>query len=656
VRARHAWAAWYHIWGYRFFAQLVELADDDDPRVASNAINQIANYFSIAPDIDLKREKGVASAVAFEAVVRWLGHDDRRVRLAASRIVERITPARWQTLEKELGNDGTSRAIVSFICGSSSRTGSNAIATGSLLSLATASVQRAKTIDEKRDAIRAIMLALGDWNIDKPAVEVFAAYSLKTSPDKRPGFHRLLMRPVVEGLRADFPSTDERFNIEASRLFAMLEVDDPAIIRKVASQITETSHPTRDFHYLAVLARLGPLRDDTHSAAIADSLLCLPKKLVDQKVSIESNWSPRFAELIGELVRVQPKLDEVLAAHPDLAQPGNVVVASKLKGVPRREAAKRLLVAVRENADYPLTSELVDMLAELPAANVLPVFRARWSDRSMREALVKHLAAKPIEDDRSKFLESLESGNRDTVNACLQALETIPRDDSAKNLIPVFARLRQSFSEPKEAALRKRLLALIERQSAHQFVVIESAIDAAALATAYRTIFAWFEKTHPNEAKLLTTNAEDEEALRKMLSSVKWDAGDFDRGRKLFVGRGCQTCHGGNARLGPDLAGVGKRLNRDDLLTSIVNPSRDVSPAYRLTNIDTKDGKRTSGVIVYDSNEMLLVQTGPAETKRILAADVESRLPSAKSLMPDGLLKGIKPEELADLFAYLAKQ
>ena len=109
-------------------------------------------------------------------------------------------------------------------------------------------------------------------------------------------------------------------------------------------------------------------------------------------------------------------------------------------------------------------------------------------------------------------------------------------------------------------------------------------------------------------------------------------------------------------RLGPDLAGVTKRLSRDDLLSAIVNPSRDVAPAYRTNNIDLKDGKRLTGIVVFESADGLLVQTGATETKRIAAADIESRTPSLKSLMPDGLLRGLRPKDIADLFAFLEKQ
>ena len=75
-----------------------------------------------------------------------------------------------------------------------------------------------------------------------------------------------------------------------------------------------------------------------------------------------------------------------------------------------------------------------------------------------------------------------------------------------------------------------------------------------------------------------------------------------------------------------------------------------------MTNVDLKDGKRLSGLIVFESADGLIVQTGAAETRRIATSDIESRTPSARSLMPDGLLKGLRPEDLADLYAFMRKQ
>jgi putative heme-binding domain-containing protein len=63
-----------------------------------------------------------------------------------------------------------------------------------------------------------------------------------------------------------------------------------------------------------------------------------------------------------------------------------------------------------------------------------------------------------------------------------------------------------------------------------------------------------------------------------------------------------------------------------------------------------------TGVVVFESADGLIVQIGAAETRRIATEDIESTTPSPKSLMPDGLLRGLKPEDLADLFAFLDKQ
>lgn len=653
VRARLAWAM---SMDNRYGGHgLRTLAEDPSPRVAEIAIDRIADYVAAAnlPNITLD---GSPAGLSISALVRWMGHEDRRVRLAAARLCSLLLPTWTRQIESKVTEEGNSRAFTTLLVAKSWRGTSIRQEYGHDLALAVKAQESAKSVDDKLDAIRAMMLALGDWNLESPRVELLSAYSLRSSVTREAGYVRLLGREAVTSLRKDFPADDDRFNTEASRLFAMWEVDDPAILRKVLSQITERTHPRRDFHYLTVLARLRAKRDANQCAFVADALVGLDKKLADHEVQVKQNWPARFSELVGELLDEDPELHTMLAVHPDLLRSGNVLIAAKLTADNRRRAATRFLAAVRDNAEFPLSAELIDLLAKLPADDFLAVFRARWSDRSARDLLIKHLAEKPNPADRAKFLEVLESASGESLNAALAALEKLPRNQSPANLVPLFARLRLSLSDPKEAAVRKRIVELINRQSGQEFAIAENARDSTSLVVRYRPVFEWFEKAHPEHAKKLTTAGEDEDAIRKLLPNVKWQAGDVERGRKLYRDRGCQTCHLGTTRIGPDLAGVGKRLSRDDLLTSIVNPSRDVAPAYRVTNIDTKDGKRISGIMIYESTETLIVQTGAAETKRIAGTDIESRLPSAKSLMPDGLLKGLKPEELADLFAFLASQ
>jgi putative heme-binding domain-containing protein len=625
---------------------LWSLARDDSPRVRVNALLSIASRLIANAN----------SIIDQRALLGNLAHPDHRVRLAAAHLLALLPEREEMRIERQILLSESPRAVVSMVVTHTLPGHTFSRQTREYLNDAIHAFERAKSSADRVDAIRAIVLTLGDWNLSAPKVELFSAYSLPPSSKADAAYIRLVVHSFIGKLLEHFPSTDPHENTEISRLVAMLEVDDPEAFRKVLSQITEVSHPTQDFHYLTVLSRLSGRRNLNQKRDIADALVALDKKLAKRNVQVKQNWPARFSELVGELLSANPELQEMLATHPDLTRPGNILIAVKLTGDNRKQAATRFLATVRDNAEFPLSADLIDLLAKLPADDVLPVIRTRWSDRSARELLVKYLAEKPIPADRGKFLEILEVASGESLNAALSGLEKLPRDQSPANLVPLFARLRQSLSDPKEASIRKRLVALINRQAGQMFSVTETKTDSPTLAAAYGPLFTWFEREHSELAKKLTTAGEDEEAIRKLFPSVKWQAGDVERGRKVYRDRGCQTCHGGTTRIGPDLASVSKRFSREDLLTAIVNPSRDVAPAYRVTNIETKDGKRISGIIIYESTETLLLQTGAAETKRIAGGDIESRTPSAKSLMPDGLLKGIKSEELADLFAFLASQ
>jgi putative heme-binding domain-containing protein len=290
----------------------------------------------------------------------------------------------------------------------------------------------------------------------------------------------------------------------------------------------------------------------------------------------------------------------------------------------------------------------------LPAEDVRPVLRAHWSDYGLRDAILLQLTDRPDAVDRDKFLFGLESSQPQVVRACLTALDKLPRDAEAKDLVPLLRLLRSLLPEAKERPLRRQVVALVERQTGQTFAVTEDGATVAALKKAYQPVFDWFEKQHPSlKAALNGDGAEDAAAWDKLLRSVDWDKGVAERGEALFRSRACMTCHTGSNRLGPDLAGVTTRMSRDDVLAAIIYPSRDVAPAYRVVTIETQKGQTYSGIVAFESADGVILQTGAATTVRIATPDVASRKPSNRSLMPDGLLKDLKAEELADLYRFL---
>jgi putative membrane-bound dehydrogenase-like protein len=144
-------------------------------------------------------------------------------------------------------------------------------------------------------------------------------------------------------------------------------------------------------------------------------------------------------------------------------------------------------------------------------------------------------------------------------------------------------------------------------------------------------------------------------ARYKALLAVDSDPpGDLSRGRGIF-NRTCLACHrlydaGGN--VGPDLTGS-DRATVDYILENVLDPSAAVSREYVLNNVATKDGRIISGIIREQTDSSIVIQT--ANERIILSReDLEAIKPSTSSMMPEGQLERLTPQEVRDLFAYLA--
>jgi putative heme-binding domain-containing protein len=165
---------------------------------------------------------------------------------------------------------------------------------------------------------------------------------------------------------------------------------------------------------------------------------------------------------------------------------------------------------------------------------------------------------------------------------------------------------------------------------------------------------AWFTRAHPNLASGLGgADGVDVAAWNRRLAAVDWSAGDPERGRAVFQKVSCAGCHSGSQALGPDLHGVAGRFSRADLFTAILQPSKDVSPRYRTTEVVTTGGKVYQGLIIYEAVDGLILQTGPATTVRVAGSQVAERRLTDTSLMPTGLIDRASDRDIADLYAYL---
>ena len=552
-------------------------------------------------------------------------------------------------------------------------------------------------VDLRLEALRLLMLAMGDVDIESPPERGMVGYVAR-KPDNMSAADRAML---AERLTPLLPSGDTNLNLELdrelARVLAMLEADVPGLPERVTAKLTDASTPQDDLHYLFALSRIGGPRPQKVTEATAAALVGLHGKLAARGEFVSRTWPLRVTEAFGELCRRDPNLSRAVAEALAFGLPEHAMFVLAIPEVDRPAAARRLLAAVvakqagegigpeteADDTDFSTTwtTELVQALACLPDDELFPILRQRSDDPNVRDAIVLVLARTPQAEDAERFIAALDSFERDVVKKSATALASLP-NVAPTSLVPALRALNRSIRDDEQAALaaasksnnkskptdrdansgravRAQLVVLVERLADRKFAIDEQDVDAAQLGDTYKQLFDWFRAAHPAEAAALEQSTTvDLAAWRTRLAAVDWSAGSIEAGRAVFERQSCHRCHRGgerrgNDRLGPDLAGAAARFSREDLFAAIVDPSRNVAPLYHTTIITTHDGRVFQGLIVYESPDGTLLQTGPDTTVRITGDELASQRGGEQSLMPTGLLAGLSDEQLADLDAYL---
>jgi putative membrane-bound dehydrogenase-like protein len=118
----------------------------------------------------------------------------------------------------------------------------------------------------------------------------------------------------------------------------------------------------------------------------------------------------------------------------------------------------------------------------------------------------------------------------------------------------------------------------------------------------------------------------------------------------------CLKCHTINkvgGAVGPELSVIGSKASRENLLESILFPSRAVADQYIQWMVETKSGQAVSGILVEETPDYLLLRDVNAKDYKINRKDVDAKKKSPNSLMPDNLLLYLTEEELLDVVEYL---
>lgn len=194
-------------------------------------------------------------------------------------------------------------------------------------------------------------------------------------------------------------------------------------------------------------------------------------------------------------------------------------------------------------------------------------------------------------------------------------------------------------------------------------------------ATSSRTTF-WqpdeLLEQHPLEAALVKNAPPPEEFSNEALQSellatpvaelarVALERGRAGRGRTVFYesAAACFACHDppqGTARLGPDLKTLATTLTAEQLVESILYPSKRIDEDYAQISVLDVDGKLHTGIRISEDDDEIVVRNIVApEPIHIKQDDVEAVRESTVSLMPENLVKQLKSrKDFDDLMKYI---
>jgi putative membrane-bound dehydrogenase-like protein len=137
--------------------------------------------------------------------------------------------------------------------------------------------------------------------------------------------------------------------------------------------------------------------------------------------------------------------------------------------------------------------------------------------------------------------------------------------------------------------------------------------------------------------------------------------GDASKGKRLMAesvksNLQCLKCHtvrGIGGQIGPDLSMIGKKASRENLIESILFPSKAIADQYLTWQIDTTRGQSLAGLIVEETADAVVLRDAEGRDTRIAKKNIEMRAKGPKSLMPEDLVVQLSEDELIDLVEYL---
>lgn len=420
--------------------------------------------------------------------------------------------------------------------------------------------------------------------------------------------------------------------------------DDPEAY--VQLQLALSLGVSPDSRVLPVLARLARKRgsDAWVSTAILSSLANRGGEMLSDLLGDPAT--------LGEARGLLRPLCFAIAArrHQQELSQCLVLVASLIDHEAQLACLQGIRSSFEISAEVPLTEDARSALKTLAASDEAETRTLAWE-------LVRLMRIETPAERDARLAKAMRQARDVTLNVD-QRLAAIS-ELAAENEESIAAALVESLPSATPRVRETILNALFSRRDripALLDAIEQNEIPASLLSAVHRTLLLEDkdETIRTRAGKLLTsTNAAALEAYPRFAAALQ-EPRDAQHGHQVFreVCGKCHQAHGVGFAAGPDLSSEFQRAE-ETIIKDVLSPSETISPGYMTYTISTTAGQVFTGLLGSESPTSVTLKQPEGKQQVILRKDIDELRVSAVSLMPEDLVKTLKPKDVADVIAWL---
>ena len=353
----------------------------------------------------------------------------------------------------------------------------------------------------------------------------------------------------------------------------------------------------------------------------------------------------QIAELTELIVR------QTGAAHFDAL--ASVVTSVQNDASFQLDLVKRMLIAFPAARSVPSFQELANQLVTI-AEQKTDNAQAPLTDRI---AAVRALSLSDYTKQGARLLQLLSPATPpDLQMATMETLSSFSDVEIAADLIDRWSEMSpQILQQARETILNRTNWTIVLLQAIADGKVSANILTAAEIQRL---------TGHPDRnlraiatALQASTGTSSRDEVIARYQPALTLVGNSSRGAEVFR-KHCSNCHqlgGMGFQVGPNLATVANR-GADSILVNLLDPNREVNPAWRDYLVVTTTGRTYNGVIINESATSITLRRAEAKEDLLMRSQVDSIQDTGRSLMPEGLEKEIDPQAAADLISWIMQQ